>query len=74
VYEEGVVSGRLEVKKLVRALRQAGWTVTLAGSGHWIASAPDGRRLMLASTPGKAGLAKDWAKLHKALCCDDVER
>ncbi len=68
----GVMSaGSREAHRLVRILEQAGWSVWRTGSGHWRAEAPDGRELVIASSPGNAGFARDRLKVRRALADGD---
>jgi predicted RNA binding protein YcfA (HicA-like mRNA interferase family) len=68
----GVMSaGSREAHRLVRILEQAGWSVWRTGSGHWRAEAPDGRELVIASSPGNAGFARDRLKVRRALADED---
>lgn len=60
------VSGRKDVKKLVKQIKEAGGTVELRGSGHVLVTGPNGTA-MLASTPGEGrGDANAKADLKRA--------
>jgi hypothetical protein len=61
-----VMSAKSDADQLVRLLRHHGWAVRYTGTGHWIAE-KGAREITLASTPNRAGLVRDKAKVRKAL-------
>lgn len=44
-----------DLKKLIRQYQRLGWIVSKTGSNHYLWQAPDGRRVISASTPGDYG-------------------
>lgn len=56
-----------DTRKLVKAAKAAGWSVTRSGSGHIRLIGPDGQEVVSSSTPGNNGSVRDLRRaLRKA--------